>query len=111
STVRFPAGTLRKGLLTRAALLMHDTTYSRPIMRGVHARKQFLCETIPMPNPDAVDPADLVVTPPVAGSSTREQVTAKTSAQDCRSCHSLINPIGFAFENYDSVGRFRLNEK
>ncbi len=37
----------------------------------------------------------------------REKVSQLTKPQDCQSCHSVINPLGFSLEQYDTVGRFR----
>jgi hypothetical protein len=41
------------------------------------------------------------------GMSMREKITELTRPQACHSCHSVINPLGFALENFDAVGRFR----
>jgi hypothetical protein len=35
----------------------------------------------------------------------------QTKADACQACHRMINPLGFAFENYDAVGRFRNQEQ
>ncbi|MEY3457939.1 MAG: hypothetical protein RL215_1096, partial [Planctomycetota bacterium] len=43
--------------------------------------------------------------------NTRERVTLQTSPDLCVNCHNLINPLGFALENFDAVGRFRSLEK
>src|SRR5690606_32046523 len=40
----------------------------------------------------------------------REKVTQLTSQSSCMSCHSVINPLGFAMEHYDAVGRWRTEE-
>src|SRR5262249_18629092 len=37
----------------------------------------------------------------------REKVSQLTKPQNCQSCHSVINPLGFSLEQYDPVGRFR----
>jgi hypothetical protein len=37
----------------------------------------------------------------------REKVTQTTKAESCMTCHSIINPLGFSLENFDSIGRFR----
>ena len=43
--------------------------------------------------------------------TTRERVMLQTKPQACQSCHATINPLGFAFENFDAVGRFRKTEQ
>ena len=50
--------------------------------------------------------------PPVfdPGLTTREQFAAHTEDDQCRGCHRLIDPIGFGFEAYDGIGRFREQE-
>jgi hypothetical protein len=37
----------------------------------------------------------------------RETYEALTAADECQFCHEIINPVGFAFENYDTLGRWR----
>ena len=37
----------------------------------------------------------------------REKVSQTTRADSCMTCHSIINPLGFSLENFDSIGRFR----
>ncbi|MBU6174116.1 MAG: DUF1588 domain-containing protein [Planctomycetes bacterium] len=43
--------------------------------------------------------------------TTRERVALQTSPENCQACHSKINSLGFALENYDAVGRFRDKER
>jgi hypothetical protein len=40
----------------------------------------------------------------------REKITQLTSDSNCMSCHSVINPLGFALEHFDAVGRWRTQE-
>jgi hypothetical protein len=105
---RFPAGE-RSGLLTRAALLATGTAKTRPIMKGVFVRDRILCDSVPPPPANATTiPAELT-----SKMSTREVVETLTQQpkSTCASCHStLINPLGFATENYDALGRIRSKE-
>jgi hypothetical protein len=56
-------------------------------------------------------PAEALALPPVdAGSSTRQRFEAKTAPAECAGCHLSINPLGFALEAYDALGRFRTTE-
>ena len=41
---------------------------------------------------------------------TRERITLQTSPKDCRSCHGIINPLGFTLESFDAIGRWRDQE-
>jgi hypothetical protein len=50
----------------------------------------------------------VVEPPPVDPSlSLRERYEAHSSKQPCQSCHRLIDPIGFGFEHFDGIGRYR----
>jgi Protein of unknown function (DUF1592)/Protein of unknown function (DUF1588)/Protein of unknown function (DUF1595)/Protein of unknown function (DUF1585) len=100
-----PAGQ-RPGLLTRGLFLSSGTANTRPIMKGVFVRKTILCNDIPPPPPGAN------AKPPVLGPgmTTRESVAAITEMPGtvCAGCHTtLINPLGYATEGFDALGRFR----
>lgn len=103
--------TQRAGLLTNGALLaVHaKPNQTSPVHRGVFVREGLLCQ--PLPAPPAVDAAGnpIVIQPPVVtpGSSTRQRFTQHSTDPSCASCHRLMDPIGFGFENYDSIGRWR----
>jgi hypothetical protein len=43
--------------------------------------------------------------------TTRERIAMQTKPDACQSCHSTINPLGFALEEFDAIGRFRALEK
>jgi hypothetical protein len=98
----------RAGLLTQAGFLAANGEQQTPniIMRGVHIAKDVLCVEVPPP-PDAVPPLPAI--PP--NSTNRQRVENLTKDAPCSGCHAtMINPIGFAFENLDGVGRFRTQE-
>jgi hypothetical protein len=59
---------------------------------------------VPPPGADALAP-DAVAT-----TTTREFFATLTSAPACQGCHNLLNPLGFALEQYDGVGAFRSQE-
>lgn len=106
--VQLNSGT-RAGLLTRPVFLQAATSSTNPIHRGAVILKRVLCTVIPSPDPNAT-PGALV--PPTADDTktTRQRYTEKTSPAACIGCHSVINPVGFAFETFDSIGRFRSQE-
>ena len=61
----------------------------------------------PPPNVEPLEP-----TPANAPKATiRMQLQAHATHATCASCHSKIDPLGFAFENYDAVGRWRTEEE
>jgi len=104
-----PAGE-RPGLLTRALFLSTGSPNTRPIMKGVFVRKTILCDEIGDP------PAGANAMPPKLepGMTTRESVEAITEMQGtiCAGCHkAAINPLGFATEDFDSLGRFRTEQQ
>jgi hypothetical protein len=102
---RMPAGQ-RPGILTRAVFLATGSANTRPIMKGVFLRRHMLCDQIPPP------PAGVNAMPPELrpGMTTRQVVEELTEQPDtqCNGCHGrLINPLGFALEGFDALGRFR----
>ncbi len=60
------------------------------------------------PPPDAFTPLPAELHPNL---TTRERVALQTKPQACQSCHAVINPLGFIFERYDAIGRYREKEK
>jgi hypothetical protein len=97
----------RRGLFTRAGLLaINPGGTTSPIKRGVRMRFNLLCNDIGIPASAALQQA--VQVDPLT--STRTQTEVKTSPAACIGCHAMINPLGFAFENYDAFGRFRNQE-
>jgi hypothetical protein len=100
----------RAGILSRAALLLLPGEETSPIRRGAFVRRKLLCDSIPPPDPDAFPPG--AIQPPEfdADMTSRERWTAKTSQGACGGCHALLNPFGFALENYDNIGRYRTSE-
>jgi hypothetical protein len=101
----------RSGILTHASYLAAhaDQDFSHPVKRGVHFLRRVICQ--PMPDP----PKDLdIPTLPErqAGTTTREHFAKHEEVGGvCSGCHNVIDPIGFAFENYDAIGAFRTKEE
>jgi hypothetical protein len=96
--------TQRAGFLTQPSFLTLTGAAdgSHPVRRGKAIYEKLLCRTLPPP-PANVPPAK----PASAGGTTRERF-AEHDGNDCaRACHSLIDPLGFAFENYDGIGKYR----
>jgi hypothetical protein len=95
----------RRGLLTQPALmaLLGKPDGSAPILRGVFVLERMFCRTPPPPPPDA----PTVAPDPDPNATTRERFAQHTEDEACRSCHQYIDPVGFAFEHYDGIGRWR----
>jgi hypothetical protein len=100
--------TRRAGLLTMGTLLAFNshTNQTSPTLRGKLIREQFLCDTVPPPPPD-VNPKAPEITP---GSTGKDRFNQHTADPSCAGCHVLMDPIGFGFENYDTVARYRMEE-
>ncbi len=98
----------RSGLLTQPGILtmLSNGAQSSPIQRGVFVREGILCETVAPPPPSVNNnPPD-----PAPGLTTRERFLEHTAEPACASCHRLIDPMGFGFEAYDHLGRYRTKE-
>ena len=97
----------RAGLLGHASILASTahSDQSSPILRGLFVRRALLCEPLPPPPPNAGG------VPPVnPDATTRERFRMHTDSTFCRSCHQYIDPVGFGFERFDAVGRWRDSE-
>lgn len=97
----------RSGILTLPGVLAAHAHHQRAslTLRGKLVREDLLCQQLPDPPPDV----DLSL-PDVTEGTTREVVSAHLAQEGCAPCHSLIDPIGFAFESYDAVGAWRATE-
>lgn len=94
----------RAGVLTMPAVLTMTSGPSAPniVRRGVWLAEAILC-VAPPPPPAGVPPAP----DPMAGESERERLARHRQDPSCASCHDLIDPLGFGFENYDALGSWR----
>lgn len=99
----------REGILSRAAITATGFVTTRPIMKGVFARKVILCDPIGEPPADVMD---VVGTLPTVGVTSRGFAESISQVRaDCAGCHKkIINPLGFPSENYDGLGRARTTE-
>lgn len=102
-----PEGSQRGGLLTQGALMSVLGKYemSSPVHRGRFVRERVMCQVMPPPpdvefEPPQVDP----------NSTTPQKFEEHSSNPACAACHQLMDPIGFGFEHYDGVGRWRSTE-
>ena len=97
----------RGGILTMPAVMTATANGvdTSPIVRGVWLLENIL-GTPPSPPPPDVEP----LSPDLRGAKTiREQLELHRKHEACASCHRKIDPMGFAFENFDPVGRWRTN--
>jgi hypothetical protein len=95
----------RGGLLGQGSVLTVTANgiETSPVTRGVWLMENFL-GTAPPPPPDDVPPID----PDVRGAkSIRELLAKHRETPACYDCHRRIDPLGFALENFDPIGRWR----
>jgi len=96
----------RGGLLTHGSILKvtANGTTTSPVVRGVWVSERLLGQHIPPPPTNV--PA---IEPDIRGATTiREQLDKHKSNDSCAACHVKIDPPGFALENYDPSGKWRL---
>ncbi len=104
--VDFGEGTPRAGVLGLAAFLTMNAHPSEtsPTLRGKFVRERVLCQSVPPP-PDDID---LNLAPGEDDPPTlRERLEQHRDDPACSSCHRFIDPPGFLFEHFDSIGRHR----
>ena len=98
----------RSGLLTQPALLtlLSHADQTAPVIRGVFVRERILCLPVPPPPPNV----NAVPPDPDPNATTRERFRQHTEQEACSGCHRLIDGVGFGFERYDQLGRYRATE-
>ncbi len=79
-----------------------QATYASPTLRGRMVRMRMLCDSVPSPPPgipalDASNPNE----------TTRQRFVAHATDASCAACHTLLDPLGYTFGDYDTVGRHR----
>jgi Protein of unknown function (DUF1592)/Protein of unknown function (DUF1588)/Protein of unknown function (DUF1585)/Protein of unknown function (DUF1587)/Protein of unknown function (DUF1595) len=104
--VELPADSHRGGILRHASILSITSyaTRTSPTIRGNWILENIVGTPPPPPPPnvpalkESIDQAAL---------TTRQRLKIHRENEACASCHNLMDPIGFAFENYDALGRWR----
>ncbi len=95
----------RGGLLSHASVLTTTSNgvETSPVVRGIWILENIL-GTPPSPPPPDVEPLE----PDIRGATTiREQLVKHRKVETCAECHRKIDPLGFAMESFDPIGRFR----
>lgn len=102
-----PPGTNRGGILGMPAVLAVSSYPYRtsPVLRGAFILDAIL-GTPPPPPPPNVPPLE-EARAGAAPKSVRERLTLHRANATCAGCHNRIDPMGFALENYDPLGRWR----
>jgi mono/diheme cytochrome c family protein len=99
----------RAGIITHPYLLarLAHPQETAPILRGVFLVRNVLGGVLRPPS-EAIVFNDGQFE---AAMTTREKVTQLTANRSCMTCHEMINPLGFALEKFDAVGRMRLTDR
>jgi hypothetical protein len=100
----------RRGLLGKAAVLMVTSHAHRtsPVLRGKWVLEN-IAGSPPPPPPDVVPPFEEEVEARKPR-SVRERMEQHRKNPACASCHRVIDPVGFALENFDAVGAWRTRD-
>lgn len=107
--VELPASGPRAGILTLGAFLAMNAhpTETSPTLRGKYVRERVLCELVSPPPEDV----DLVLAPdPGMPRTLRERLEIHRTNPACAACHASIDPPGFLFEGFDSIGAARTTD-
>jgi hypothetical protein len=99
----------RRGGLLSHPYMMSVLSYgsaTSPIHRGVFLARSVLGNTLKPPQ-EAIAPLAPDEHPDL---TTRQRVALQTKAVACQTCHTMINPLGFALEEFDAIGRYRETE-
>jgi hypothetical protein len=108
--VALAPGSERGGLLRHGSILTVTSyaTRTSPVIRGKWVLENLLGTPPPPPLPDvpALDDNTVSATLPV-----RQRLMQHRANAACASCHNLMDPVGFALENFDAVGRWRTAEE
>jgi hypothetical protein len=113
TVVRFPLALAQRGqrggLLTHASVLTMTSVATRtsPVRRGEWVLSELLCAPPPPPPPDVPALAEKAST----GATVRERMEEHRKNPACASCHALMDPVGFALEGYDAIGRTRTEDE
>ncbi|HEX7860094.1 MAG TPA: DUF1592 domain-containing protein [Verrucomicrobiae bacterium] len=102
--VRLPENSVRGGLMTQASVLKvtANGTTTSPVLRGYWITERILGYQVPPPPPVAA------VEPDIRGAVTlRQQLEKHRNDASCASCHSIMDPPGFALESFDVMGGWR----
>jgi hypothetical protein len=100
-------GTPRAGVLTHASVLMitSDPTKTKPVLRGKWILENILGTPPPPPPANVPGLEETVKANPDA--SLKEQLKLHRTNPTCALCHEGMDALGFGFENFDAIGRWR----
>ena len=100
----------RGGILTQASVLTvtSNPTRTSPVKRGRWVLEQILGSPPPPPPPDVPELEE--DHDAITGTTLRERLEQHRDDPACANCHAKMDPIGFAMENYNAIGKFRTKD-
>jgi hypothetical protein len=106
--VTLPEGSARGGLLGQGSILTLTSYANRtsPVLRGKWVLENLLASPPPPPPPD-VPALKTEGAEPGQTLTMRAAMTQHRANPVCASCHARMDPIGFALENFDAIGKWR----
>jgi hypothetical protein len=110
--VSLPQSDQRGGLLAHGSVLA-TTSYpdrTSPVLRGKFLLNNILGLPSPPP-PSGVDTNLAEVQPNVQPPTIRERLAQHRTNPSCASCHAVIDPLGFALEQFDAIGAWRTEDE
>lgn len=109
--VAYP-GEGRRGLLGHGSVLTLTSHANRtsPVLRGKWIMEVLLGSPPPAPPPNVPELEDAGEAVEGRMLTVREQLEMHRDNPSCNSCHSMIDPLGLALENYDVTGRWRIKD-
>jgi hypothetical protein len=108
--VELPANlSYRRGLLGKALFMTISSQPGRtsPVQRGKTVMQTFLGVEPPSPPPNVEVNLQNSGDDRSATPTMREQMEMHRANEPCRSCHKIMDPIGFSLENFDAIGAWR----
>jgi len=105
--VTLPESAQRRGILTHASILTvtSDSIRTSPVKRGKWLLENILGISAPPAPPNV--PALAEGREVEKSGTVRQRLEAHRTKPGCAGCHSLIDPLGFALENYNAIGKWR----
>ena len=105
--VSLAKGSGRGGILTHASILTitSNPTRTSPVNRGKWILEQILGTPPPPPPPDVEELEENEEA--ITSGSLRERLEKHRAKAECATCHSKMDPLGFALENFDGIGAWR----
>jgi hypothetical protein len=107
--VTLPQGSPRRGLLGQGSILSLTaySTRTSAVLRGKYVLENLLASPPPPPPPNV---PSLNTEPSGTPLSMKDAMQLHRASPACAGCHAKMDPIGFALENFDALGRYRTEE-